>query len=183
MAIEIILDTACRCSLRAMRTISATLNLFDSTIDHTLRSQEAVDVPGDDSGLVFVFSQAHDRKCFSDGDEGREIYEAGNETCDQCRDERLTTTTTNDEIGFLGAAQRWRDTPRVALKDGKIIGGLGKPKIAFKTTSHAVQVSSDLKRGRQPKSLGLFIASTMLIEFAMNEKKPVGKIPKSLSAL
>ena len=39
---------------------------------------------------------------------------------------------------------------------------MAKPKMALSTTSHAVQVSSDLNRGRQPKSLGLLIASTML---------------------
>ena len=60
---------------------------------------------------------------------------------------------------------------------------MGKPKIALSTTSQAVQVSSDLNRGRHPKSLGLLIASTMVIEFAINEKSLLGKIPKSLSAL
>jgi len=48
------------------------------------------------------------------------------EAISQCRDERLPTTTTDDQISFFGPAERWRDTPRVALKDCKIIGGHGQ---------------------------------------------------------
>jgi len=54
----------------------------------------------------FVFSQAHDGESFPDRDERAEIYEAGNETGDQGRDERLTATATDDEIRFLGAVRR-----------------------------------------------------------------------------
>jgi hypothetical protein len=39
---------------------------------------------------------------------------------------------------------------------------IGKPKMTFKTTSHAVQVSSFLNRGRDPNSFGFRIASMML---------------------
>jgi hypothetical protein len=54
-------------------------------------------------------------------DEGREIYEAGDEAGDQRGDERLAAAPADDEIGFLESIRRRRCASGVALKDDEVI--------------------------------------------------------------
>ena len=124
--------------------------------------ENGFDVSENDSGLVFVFGQAHDGECFSDGDEGSEINEAGDEAGDQRGDERFAATPADDEISFLESVGRWRCASGVALKDDKVIGGHCQTEDSFQHHEPAVQVSSFLNRGNEPKSFGFLIASMMV---------------------
>ena len=76
---------------------------------------------------------------------------------------RLSATTTDDQICFLGAIDRRRRSSGVALKDDEIIGPHRQTEDTFQyTTSQAVQVWSFLNRGNEPKSFGLLMASRMV---------------------
>jgi hypothetical protein len=85
--------------------------------------QDRFHIPENDSSLILVLGEAHDRQSLADRDERAEIDEASYETGDQCRDEGLTTTATDDQIRFFGTTERWRYASSVALKDGEILGG------------------------------------------------------------
>jgi hypothetical protein len=65
------------------------------------------DVPENNPSLILVPGETHNSQGLAHRYEGAEIYEARDETGDQSEDERLTATPTNNQIGFLGAAQRW----------------------------------------------------------------------------
>src|SRR5436190_21503835 len=50
----------------------------------------------------------------------------------------------------------------MAVENDEIFGGHSRPKMAFKTTSQAAQVSSFVKRGSEPKSFGFLITSMIV---------------------
>src|SRR5262249_23688628 len=79
--------------------------------------QDSFDVFEHDAGLFLVSSQAHHGESLTDGDELGKVCEARNKTGDKGRDERLSTTAANDEIGFLAAAHRRTYAARVVLKN------------------------------------------------------------------
>ena len=60
-----------------------------------------------DSRWDIQLGKTHHRQGLAHGDERDEVDEAGNETGNQSGDERFSTTTPDDEIGFFGAIQWW----------------------------------------------------------------------------
>src|SRR5262245_9721779 len=93
--------------------------------------QDSLDVLENYSGLLFVAGQAHDGQSLAKGDELTEVAEAGHEARDESTDETFSATTTDDEIRFLAAAQRWGCAAGVRVKDDQVVNAHRQVKDGF----------------------------------------------------